>query len=418
MSKNQLSIRLHGKPVGILEQTPSGKKKFTYLDNAAAPISLCMPIQEKPYDDLACEAFFGGLLPESDTAKQLIGKRYNISPHNSFSLLRAIGGDCAGAISCHGIDDPILSHEPIPLRGKIITEDVLYQHIKMLPQNPLFMDVEGLRLSLAGVQNKAAICLIDHQIAFPEDNCPTTHLLKPASPYFEGLVENEYFCLKIAAQMGLPVPAVELRKIKDITFLLIERYDRRIKEHFVERIHQEDFCQALSIVSSRKYQNEGGPSLENCFELLNNTSQPAIDRTSLISAVVFNYLISNRDAHGKNFSLLHKTPKDIRLAPFYDLVCTGVYPKLSSKMAMKIGKKYDAQYIFPDDWEQLCQHIHYRYSALALFVEKTADKLLKVAMHEKEQLKLEGIKSSVIEKISNVIKDNVERTQQLFVTKN
>lgn len=414
MKKNQLSIRLHGEPVGILKQTPAGKKVFTYASTAVMPISVGMPIREEPYGEQQCEAFFGGLLPESEAAKQIIGKRYGISPNNSFALLRAIGYDCAGAISCHAIDEPIISQHPVPLTGKIIMEDEFYEHIKELPKIPLFMDVEGLRLSLAGVQDKAAICLINNQVAFPENGCPTTHILKPASPRFEGIAENEYFVLKLAKRIGLPVPEVELKKIKDITFLLIERYDRRIKNNYIERVHQEDFCQALVVPSSRKYQNEGGPGFKDCFELLKNTTQPAIDRNLMASAIVFNYLVCNMDAHGKNFSLLHNAASNIRLAPFYDIVCTRVYQKLTSKMAMKIGSKYDADHVLPRHWKQLCEEVNYRYLAMTSLIETLGHQIKSAAVQEKEQLQANGIDNPIIDKIINVIERNIDQTLKRF----
>jgi serine/threonine-protein kinase HipA len=415
MKKNQLSVRLQGEPVGILEQTSTGKKAFTYDSTAVMPISVGMPIREEPYGELQCEAFFGGLLPESETVKKIIGKKYGISPNNSFALLRAIGYDCAGAISFHAINEPIIPQRSVPLTGKIITEDELYEHIKELPKKPLFMDVEGLKLSLAGVQDKAAICLIDNQIAFPEKGCPTTHILKPASPYFEGIAENEYFCLKIAKRIGLPIPEIELRKIKDITFLLIARYDRRIKNKQIERIHQEDFCQALGVPAFKKYQNEGGPGFKDCFELLKNTAQPAIDRNLLASAVVFNYWVCNRDAHGKNFSLLHNATSNIRLAPFYDIVCTRVYKELTSKMAMKIGSQYDADRVLPRHWEQLCKEVNYRYLAMASLIETLGHQIKSAAAQEKEQLKAKGIDSPIIDKIVNVIENNINQTLKRYL---
>lgn len=414
MNKNQLSIRLHGEPVGILEQTPTGKKAFTYNSSAVMPISIGMPVCEESYGEQQCEAFFGGLLPESEVAKQIIGKRYGISPNNSFALLRAIGYDCAGAISCHAIDEPIIPQHSVPLTGKIITENELYEHIKELPKKPLFMDVEGLKLSLAGVQDKAAICLIDNQVALPENGCPTTHILKPAQPHFEGIAENEYFVLKLAKRIGLPVPEVELRKIKDITFLLIERYDRHIKNNNIERIHQEDFCQALGVTSLKKYQNEGGPGFKNCFDLLKNTTQPAIDRNLLASVVVFNYLVCNMDAHGKNFSLFHNAASNIRLAPFYDIVCTRVYQKLTSKMAMKIGSKYDADHVLPRHWKQLCEEVNYRYLAMAGLIETLGHQIKDAAVQEKEQLQANGIDNPIIDKIINVIEGNIDQTLKRF----
>ena len=86
-----------------------------------------------------------------------------------------------------------------------------------------------------------------------------------------------------------------------------------------------------------KYQSEGGPGLKRCFELVRSVSSaPAVDLLRLFDAVLFNYLIGNGDAHGKNFSLIYEG-REIRLAPFYDLVCTQAYPELSKTMAMKLG---------------------------------------------------------------------------------
>lgn len=405
MTDSQLSIRLQGQPVGILEQAKDGKKFFTYDNGALMPLSISMPIRKEPYDEQACEAFFGGLLPESDTVRQLIGKQYGVNPHNSFSLLKAIGYDCAGAVSCHAMSDPVTPQLSVPLTGKLITEDELYQHIQDLPKKPLFSNVKGLKLSLAGVQNKAAVCLIDYQIALPENACPTTHILKPTLPHcFYGITENEYFMLKIAKRVGLVVPEVELRKIKDLTFLLIARYDRHIKNHYITRIHQEDFCQALGVLSVNKYQNEGGPGLKQCFEFLKHTTYPAIDRNHLASAVVFNYLIGNMDAHGKNFSLLHSSASHVHLAPFYDMVCTRVYSELSSKMAMKIGGQYEGDHIFPRHWQKLCEETQYGYPAMLGLIEKLSWKI-------KEAMKIEGemIDHPIVEKIIIVIEDRIKK---------
>lgn len=100
----------------------------------------------------------------------------------------------------------------------------------------LRLGVEDLRLSLAGVQDKAAICLINKKIALPMNGCPTTHILKPGIPVFENVVENEYICLHIAKQIGLQIPDIEIRHAKDISYLLIQRYDRIVSENTVARI--------------------------------------------------------------------------------------------------------------------------------------------------------------------------------------
>lgn len=410
----QLSVRLYGEPIGILEQTSLGKMTFYYTNLSSQAISVKLPVREQFYDEFECEAFFGGLLPESENVRKIIGKRYGINHNNSFALLKAIGYDCAGAISFHPINEPVAPQYAVPLEGKIISEDSLYQHIKALPQKPLFLGVEGLRLSLAGIQDKAAVCIIDNQIAIPEHGCPTTHILKPTTSGLSGIVENEYFCLKIARQIGLTVPEVELRKLKDITYLLIKRYDRRVINNYVERIHQEDFCQALGITAAKKYQSDGGPTFKQCFELLQNNTKPAIDRNMLAAGVVFNFLIGNTDAHGKNFSLLHGKKSFIGLAPFYDLLCTRVYPDLTSKMAMKIGSKYENDEVLPRHWVQFCKDINYSFPALEQLILKQAEAILKAAQYEKENLIKHNLDICIIDKMIGVFEQNISRTVRRF----
>ena len=151
-------------------------------------------------------------------------------------------------------------------------------------------------------------------------------------------------------------------KVEDIDYLFVERYDRIVQtDNTVIRIHQEDFCQALSIAPEFKYQKEGGPRLEQCFGLVRETaSLPAVGLIELLKAVVFNVIIGNCDAHGKNFSLLYE-PKNSRtsLAPLYDLVSTMYYSELSSSMAMSIGKQYQPTLLDSANFRKLSQQIKF-----------------------------------------------------------
>lgn len=183
-------------------------------------------------------------------------------------------------------------------------------------------------------------------------------------PGFPGIVANEAFCMRLARGLGLSVAKVEARRIEDIDTLLVERYDRlrNPADGSIQKIHQEDFCQALGVPSDNKYQNEGGPSLAQCFGLLRtHSSIPALDLRGLLDAVLFNFFIGNNDTHGKNFSLLSTRGASgrlqIRLAPLYDLVSTLAYPDLSRKMAMKIGGEYVSDKIFPRHFEKLAEEV-------------------------------------------------------------
>jgi len=411
-----LAVRLYGERIGILEQTTTGKMRFTYQIETPYRLSIGMDVRAEPYDEIRTEAYFGGLLPESEIARKAIGKRYGINHHNNFSLLRAIGYDCAGAVSLHSVEELInpdtISH--FPLRGKVLSEEALCQHIQELPQKPLFLGVEGLRLSLAGAQDKAAVCLINDEIALPLDGCPTTHILKPVIQGFEGMVHNEYLCLRIASRIGLTVPKVEIRWAQDVPYLLIERYDREVSNNQVRRIHQEDFCQALGIVSAQKYQNEGGPDFTTCFDLLRNTTQPVKDRNALAALMVFNYLIGNMDAHGKNFSLLHHDANIIGITPVYDVVCTRVYQELTKKMAMKIGGYYEPEKILPRHWQRQSQEMGYSYPALRETLHQQALTILDVMHSERNKLLASNLFHPIVDEIMQFFEKHIGQTLKRF----
>lgn len=134
----------------------------------------------------------------------------------------------------------------------------------------------------------------------PLGGAPSTHILKPAVERFEGVVFNEALCMNLAGAAGVPAAVVETGNVESMDYLLVERYDRAHRmasggEPVLERVHQEDFCQALGIVPEHKYQKEGGPSLKRCFAVLREVSSaPVIDLARLLDAVIYNSLIGNK----------------------------------------------------------------------------------------------------------------------------
>ncbi len=408
----KLSVRLNGMPVGVLEQDLSGKMSFQYLPDAVQSLSFSLPLQTGVFEYKICEAYFGGLLPESDHARNIIARKYNVNPNNDFSLLKAIGHDCAGAVSFHNINEPLEKIGYVKLKGVPLSEHKLAGYINELPQKPLFLGVDDLRLSLAGVQNKAAICVIDNKICLPIEGSPTTHILKPAIEGFKDTIENEYLCLKTAKSIGIEVPEVEIRHSNDVKYLLIKRYDRGIgKGGLIRRIHQEDFCQAIGVASAYKYQSEGGPGFKECFDLMKKVSLPALDRNKLAERAVFNFLIGNNDAHGKNFSILHYETGLVKLSPVYDVLCTQVYD-LTDRMAMKIGGHYEHSVIFSRHWEKLCNDIGYSYFQLKKIIIRQAEKLPVTLQNEIENLKLLDASYNIAEDIMRHVKSNCNIIQK------
>ena len=143
--------------------------------------------------------------------------------------------------------------------------------------------------------------------------------------------------MALAEAMQLKPAKSTVHRVLDRSFLLVERYDRLIDaQGHRQRLHQEDFCQALGVVPEMKYQNEGGPDLTQCFDLVRRATRPSAPQVlRLFDCVIFNALIGNHDAHAKNFSLLYSGKPPV-LAPLYDTLSTAVYPTQTPKMAMKM----------------------------------------------------------------------------------
>jgi serine/threonine-protein kinase HipA len=360
-----LDVYLHRELVGHLIQDDGGQMVFDYAESwlqrpDAKSLSHSLPLRRERFKRNECRGYFAGVLPE-ESKREIIARNLGISERNDYAMLERIGGECAGAVTfvpageaLPTLDDNYRALSALELAG-ILRE---------LPRRPLLAGETGIRLSLAGAQDKIAVRVEGDAISLPLGGAPSTHILKPAVERFAGVVFNEAYCMKLAAAVGLPVAKTEIRRVEDVEYLIVERYDRTHRQGpegaTLERLHQEDFCQALGIVSENKYQKEGGPSLKQCFALLRAVSSaPVLDLARLLDAVIFNFLVGNNDAHGKNFSLLYRgagtSSLETRLAPLYDLVSTRYYPELTRELAMKIGGEYSSDNVSKANFEQLAE---------------------------------------------------------------
>lgn len=406
-----LVVRINNEYIGLLTQNNGGKLEFRYQEDAKRILSLSLPLEKKVFAEKNCKAYFNGLLPESDDVRKAIGERYKINPRNDFSILKAVGYDCAGAVSFTSYES---APENLPcefknISGQILSEEELYHYIEKLPQKPLFTSYSGLRLSLAGAQEKTAIICINNEIGIPAIDVPTTHILKPAIKGYTESVENEYICMLTAKNLGLEVSDVSIGKAKDIKYLLVKRYDRQVESNKIKRVHQEDFCQCLNIPTAYKYQTEGGVSTKNCYEIIRKTSNPAKELQELTRRIIFNYLIGNADAHGKNFSIMHLDNGQITFAPAYDILCTNVYPNLTKEMAMKIGKEYAPERIYPKNWQIFAEEADISYRFLQQEIIKMAQKL----PTELENI-VNSFENNIGQDILKITKENCERTIRRF----
>lgn len=349
---------LHGSTlVGVLTQLADGSMSFAYAPGwLSAPtrfaVSLRLGLRAEPWGEPA-HVFFSNLLPEADIRRQLCSK-LGISVDNDFALLAAIGGDCAGALS---LVDPEVAAPARRADYRRLTHDAL----EGIATNQVFSSLDasrGVRLSLAGAQDKLPVFMEGESIFVPLGEAPSTHLLKFPSPRFKHLPANEVLMSMMARALGLPVVETTLQKLGREGMCVVTRYDRRLTPSGAwERVHQEDLCQALGSRALTKYEKEGGPGFSQCFELVRSaSSDPLADGQTLLRWLVFNVVAFNADGHAKNLSVVHDQGT-VRLAPLYDLVCTRAYPKLARHLAMGVGAEFEPTLVKGRNWERLAEDL-------------------------------------------------------------
>jgi serine/threonine-protein kinase HipA len=357
---HKLEVWLFANHVGTLTLV-DGRLNYCYASDRlkqsdAVSLSASLPLQAEPFDDRKTRPFFAGLLPEGQM-RRLIAQQFQVSGENDFALLDHIGGECAGAVTFLEPGQAL----PVPTRNdgvQWLSDEEVVAILDELPRRPMLAGKDGLRLSLAGAQDKLPVVFDGARIGLPLHGTPSSHILKPAIHAARDSVLNEGFCMALAEVMQLKPAKSKVHHVLDRSFLLVERYDRLIDAQGQrQRLHQEDFCQALGVVPEMKYQNEGGPDLAQCFDLVRSATRPSAPQVlRLLDYVIFNALIGNHDAHAKNFSLLYSNKAPV-LAPFYDTLSTAVYPTLTPKMAMKIGGKYKFSEVQARHWEQFAEGV-------------------------------------------------------------
>jgi len=397
-----------------------GRLSFSYVSdwlntNNSIPLSQSLPLQAEVFDDRATRPFFAGLLPEGDKRK-LIAQTLHVSRQNDFALLDGIGGECAGAVT---LLEPGQMPQAQDNRDLVrwLDEVELLRLLDEMPKRPMLAGEEGLRLSLAGAQDKLPVVAQGDRIGLPLFNSPSSHILKPAIAGVEGSVFNEGFCLALANDLMFDAVKAEIRRISDRQYLLVERYDRQVTaDGRLMRLHQEDFCQALAVAPEYKYQNEGGPDLSQAFELLRRATRPSAPQIlKLLDFVIFNALIGNHDAHGKNFSMLYST-RGIALAPIYDVLSTAVYQDLTDKMAMKIGRKYKFSEVQARHWERFAVEADLSPAQVKKRVLNIAQRLPDLAAKTIAVFEAEGNHHSVLDKIMTLIEQRCEGTIRCLKT--
>jgi len=371
MSGHQLTAWIGSRRVGILRYfDESGLFAFDYDDEWSSsgtgyPVSPALPF-ERPADlnderhSVSVRRFFENLLPEGKALDDAASV-HRVSKANLYGLLAALGGETTGALSLlpEGIS-PSQVHDA----KREVTYEELHARIHDRANQPFLVWDGKVRMSIAGYQDKLAVYIEEGRLYLVEGQLASTHILKPEplSPNLPHLVANEHFCLRLAGELGLLASPADILRVPD-PVLVVERFDRHLRDDHVERIHVVDACQCLDLSVSHKYERNFGSgrdvahiregmSIERLFSISSDALSSAAMRLGLLRWVLLQYLIGNSDAHGKNLSFFVE-PGGLRLAPSYDLVSVCVYPKVDHELAMAIGDEFTISDIRAYDWAEL-----------------------------------------------------------------
>lgn len=340
--------------VGHLFKSPGGAIEFrydvTWLDRSAAfPVSLSLPLREESWRGEPVVAVFENLLPDSETLRKRVAERVGAAGSDAYSLLAAIGRDCAGALQFVAGDaaEPDAS---AGISGEPVDDDAIERLLKSLKQTPLGLSRDDdFRISVAGAQEKTALLRADGRWFKPHGATPTTHLFKtqigklPNGIDLSNSVENEFYCLRLLEHLGLSVSRAEIMTFGQTRTLVVERFDRVWRDGRLIRLPQEDCCQALSVPPARKYQSDGGPGMLEIANLLKGSDSPADSHRTLFQAQVIFWLIGATDGHAKNFSLFLYPGGGYALTPLYDVLSaqpsldTRQVERKQMKLAMSVG---------------------------------------------------------------------------------
>ena len=364
--------------VGCLRRNSFGQIDFRYdpgwLAGGGFAISQTLPLSAEEFtaEEGVAHRFFANLLPEG-AFREHIARDLKISD-TDFNLLRAIGGECAGALSFLPPE-----REPSPEQNyHPVTDEELAALVFQRGQMYFWARQWKSRFSLAGAQDKFPVLVREGKYLLPQGESSSSHILKFEIAEYRNVPAYETFTTLLARAVGLPVVNIHLQSINKSRYTIMERYDRfRSNDGEVLRAHQEDFCQALGYGHERKYQEDGGPSFVQCFHMLRDvSSNPDEDLPHLLRWQIFNVLAGNSDGHAKNLSLLYTADGEIRLTPFYDLVCTRAIERIDHHLALSVGNERNPGVLVRRHWEDMAKQCDIRSRYLLDLVREVAVRLL------------------------------------------
>jgi serine/threonine-protein kinase HipA len=392
----QLTVWMNGELVGTWsnDRTHTFAYAPSWLKSAhARPLSLSLPLTSTlQLRGAMVESYFDNLLPDNDAIRKRIRTKFGTRSTNAFDLLSAIGRDCVGAAQLLPVGE--VPPDIRQVRYERLSEGDIARLLRELPLMPAPGAAgkrDDFRISIAGAQEKTALLRFKGKWCKPLHATPTTHILKlplgRVSRYnadFSSSVENEWLCAQILRELGLDVAETEMATFGDQHVLVVKRFDREwvnvgvnvgvtvgpgagsVPNDYLIRLPQEDMCQVTGTPPANKYENEGGPGIGQCLDVLGNSQSPWQARLAFALAQLGFWLLAAPDGHAKNFSIFIHQRGAYTMTPLYDVLSAWPiigkganrvpYPEAGLAMALRsknVHHKFGE--IQTRHWHQLAQ---------------------------------------------------------------
>jgi serine/threonine-protein kinase HipA len=389
----ELQIWMNGVPVGVWTTSRHGMPILRYHESWVASeegraLSLSLPFTaDREHRGELVNHYFEKLLPDSAEIRRRLRRRFHARSGEACELLTAIGRDCVGAVQLlpPGADPAGWDRIEAERLSDGRVERLLGTVTSDAPLGP--GEGDDFRITIAGAQEKTALLRMAGKWHLPHGATPTTYILKlplgligNMRADMTGSVEIEWVCSRIMAGLGIPMAETGMATFGAVKVLVVTRFDRRwlgidagadrkarfkpTEGAWIARLPQEDLCQALGMAPDRRYQSDGGPSMQDCLQILSASENAEADRATFALAQFAFWLLAATDGHAKNFSIQHRRGGRVGMTPLYDVLSAWpiigdgpnqvAYPR--AKLAMAVRSEnlhYRLRDIQPQRWKRL-----------------------------------------------------------------
>lgn len=378
--RGPLHVWMNGSHLGVWIPPTQGAHTLEYDPSwVASPnarvLSLSLPLTpgNVPHKGEAVANYFDNLLPDTEAIRQRMRGRFSTPSSGAFDLLTAVGRDCVGAVQLLSAGQSPTGFDRI--EGDPLDETGVERALKAtLTADRILGQSGGFRISLAGAQEKIGLLFHGGQWCEPRGATPTTHILKLPIGQVGSMpadllesVENEWLCSRILEAFGVSVARAQMALFGGTKALVVQRFDRtKHRDGWLIRVPQEDFCQAMGVAGSLKYESDGGPGMKDVLTVLNASSNSDEDKLTFVKAQMLFWMLAAIDGHAKNFSIFHEPGNKFRLTPLYDVL--SAWPIIGkgknqlaiqdAKLAMAVQSKnvhWKLREIKPRHWSSVTQ---------------------------------------------------------------